>query len=133
MIRRPPRSTLFPYTTLFRSAAGMRPCLCVKTYRPASLLPARQDTQQGAEGRDEGEQGHAEPEVVARSGGDEGRDSCHRGSVHRHQALSRRAIESTTALPWTPCRNRAKGISTKITAATAIASTPRDLRSEEHT
>src|SRR5690349_23558647 len=33
MIRRPPRSTLFPYTTLFRSidhgrgAAGLRPCL----------------------------------------------------------------------------------------------------------
>src|SRR5690349_23877283 len=24
MIRRPPRSTLFPYTTLFRSPAGMR-------------------------------------------------------------------------------------------------------------
>src|SRR3712207_8772674 len=24
MIRRPPRSTLFPYTTLFRSAAGVR-------------------------------------------------------------------------------------------------------------
>src|SRR3712207_7678043 len=24
MIRRPPRSTLFPYTTLFRSKAGMR-------------------------------------------------------------------------------------------------------------
>src|SRR3712207_7471558 len=24
MIRRPPRSTLFPYTTLFRSASGMR-------------------------------------------------------------------------------------------------------------
>src|SRR5256885_10579425 len=28
MIRRPPRSTLFPYTTLFRSLlGGMRPCL----------------------------------------------------------------------------------------------------------
>src|SRR2546429_3826557 len=27
MIRRPPRSTLFPYTTLFRSAAGWRSCL----------------------------------------------------------------------------------------------------------
>src|SRR6267142_5716163 len=27
MIRRPPRSTLFPYTTLFRSAAGLRPVL----------------------------------------------------------------------------------------------------------
>src|SRR5438445_5082621 len=25
MIRRPPRSTLFPYTTLFRSLAGKRP------------------------------------------------------------------------------------------------------------
>src|SRR2546430_5348098 len=25
MIRRPPRSTLFPYTTLFRSASGMGP------------------------------------------------------------------------------------------------------------
>src|SRR3712207_7026747 len=26
MIRRPPRSTLFPYTTLFRSAAADAPC-----------------------------------------------------------------------------------------------------------
>src|SRR2546423_12466303 len=26
MIRRPPRSTLFPYTTLFRSAPGLRHC-----------------------------------------------------------------------------------------------------------
>src|SRR2546430_2889051 len=25
MIRRPPRSTLFPYTTLFRSSVGIRP------------------------------------------------------------------------------------------------------------
>src|SRR5437762_9919885 len=31
MIRRPPRSTLFPYTTLFRSAA----------FRPARFLPSR--------------------------------------------------------------------------------------------
>src|SRR3712207_8072549 len=27
MIRRPPRSTLFPYTTLFRSVQGLRPNL----------------------------------------------------------------------------------------------------------
>src|SRR3712207_8421478 len=27
MIRRPPRSTLFPYTTLFRSFRGALPCL----------------------------------------------------------------------------------------------------------
>src|SRR5437764_6424654 len=30
MIRRPPRSTLFPYTTLFRSPAGHRPGRCVR-------------------------------------------------------------------------------------------------------
>src|SRR3712207_8821050 len=29
MIRRPPRSTLFPYTTLFRSREGTAPCLSV--------------------------------------------------------------------------------------------------------
>src|SRR6185295_14422274 len=28
MIRRPPRSTLFPYTTLFRSKAGLRYFIC---------------------------------------------------------------------------------------------------------
>src|SRR2546429_9939823 len=27
MIRRPPRSTLFPYTTLFRSRSAKRPCV----------------------------------------------------------------------------------------------------------
>src|SRR2546423_10352733 len=35
MIRRPPRSTLFPYTTLFRSSRGTRA-------RPRRRLPARQ-------------------------------------------------------------------------------------------
>src|SRR5260370_33228894 len=39
MIRRPPRSTLFPYTTLFRSiafrnAAGPRAYLCVPSVKP---------------------------------------------------------------------------------------------------
>src|SRR5216684_6932290 len=33
MIRRPPRSTLFPYTTLFRSPAGLR--------RPPAARPRR--------------------------------------------------------------------------------------------
>src|SRR5438105_11649046 len=28
MIRRPPRSTLFPYTTLFRSSKAWRSCVC---------------------------------------------------------------------------------------------------------
>src|SRR2546426_1925487 len=35
MIRRPPRSTLFPYTTLFRSGFGL-------ARRPAALLVERQ-------------------------------------------------------------------------------------------
>src|SRR5206468_7934955 len=39
MIRRPPRSTLFPYTTLFRSAA--RPWIIWATSRSATASPAR--------------------------------------------------------------------------------------------
>src|SRR2546426_7911308 len=44
MIRRPPRSTLFPYTTLFRSRArhrGAEPRLCGGLHRP--LSPRRPD------------------------------------------------------------------------------------------
>src|SRR3712207_8029749 len=40
MIRRPPRSTLFPYTTLFRSAR--EPCFYAPPFRagPSALAPA---------------------------------------------------------------------------------------------
>src|SRR5438309_6475268 len=44
MIRRPPRSTLFPYTTLFRSIGPVARCQCVKvsnapwTSRSRSIL-----------------------------------------------------------------------------------------------
>src|SRR3712207_8127078 len=43
MIRRPPRSTLFPYTTLFRSwtAAGARPSGSGPTRRPPSCSTPR--------------------------------------------------------------------------------------------
>src|SRR3989475_7001538 len=34
MIRRPPRSTLFPYTTLFRSDSAALPLPCKKPLRP---------------------------------------------------------------------------------------------------
>src|SRR5256885_10976906 len=47
MIRRPPRSTLFPYTTLFRSLPGRRrlaPCRPVHTVRS---LPHRRRTVMG--------------------------------------------------------------------------------------
>src|SRR5256886_8952544 len=37
MIRRPPRSTLFPYTTLFRSNAGRGPQIGSVTMRDRSL------------------------------------------------------------------------------------------------
>src|SRR2546426_3667878 len=39
MIRRPPRSTLFPYTTLFRSASdGYEGLIKVGTFRPHILI-----------------------------------------------------------------------------------------------
>src|SRR3712207_7174446 len=37
MIRRPPRSTLFPYTTLFRSIARIRPPLVADLRQPLGL------------------------------------------------------------------------------------------------
>src|SRR3712207_8311327 len=37
MIRRPPRSTLFPYTTLFRSQEGAELCVCVHVCTPAHM------------------------------------------------------------------------------------------------
>src|SRR5215475_15254520 len=48
MIRRPPRSTLFPYTTLFRSRRGRRRCTRSVAAAPADVPgstrpPARRD------------------------------------------------------------------------------------------
>src|SRR5258708_11164605 len=40
MIRRPPRSTLFPYTTLFRSTKRSGPGLSPHTMRPPSRIAA---------------------------------------------------------------------------------------------
>src|SRR3712207_6855204 len=66
MIRRPPRSTLFPYTTLFRSrhhgrvldqhapACGLRPAAPVRG-GPASLL-RRRDAREGHEAAGRGSQ-----------------------------------------------------------------------------
>src|SRR2546430_10647832 len=66
MIRRPPRSTLFPYTTLFRSAAWWS-CLAAKWgVKQATVVPPSQNTsglsQTGADGHhyafDGGHRGH---------------------------------------------------------------------------
>src|SRR3712207_8646977 len=42
MIRRPPRSTLFPYTTLFRSRAELRGDREIAGYKLGLLSPAKQ-------------------------------------------------------------------------------------------
>src|SRR3712207_8665901 len=39
MIRRPPRSTLFPYTTLFRSEAGAQEQVCAHFFAQCHLSP----------------------------------------------------------------------------------------------
>src|SRR6266480_6827111 len=43
MIRRPPRSTLFPYTTLFRSAPRCPPEPCGRRPHPGAAAPGRAD------------------------------------------------------------------------------------------
>src|SRR6266540_1390976 len=42
MIRRPPRSTLFPYTTLFRSPRSSPPCSC-RIFRPGPARGSRSE------------------------------------------------------------------------------------------
>src|SRR5256885_9772901 len=50
MIRRPPRSTLFPYTTLFRSqGAARRGCVLAHPVAAARRLEVRPDLRRGAE------------------------------------------------------------------------------------
>src|SRR2546427_9330185 len=41
MIRRPPRSTLFPYTTLFRSERPRAPAACARGEHAQQALPDR--------------------------------------------------------------------------------------------
>src|SRR3712207_6952740 len=80
MIRRPPRSTLFPYTTLFRS--GHRPelrLLVVPTQRDAAVPPGRQPDHEHDEGG--GEQ-HEQPAEVG----------LHRSEEHTSELQSRQYL-----------------------------------------
>src|SRR3712207_8934470 len=52
MIRRPPRSTLFPYTTLFRSPRGARPLRRRALRRDDRQLPQRRHLPFAARGVD---------------------------------------------------------------------------------
>src|SRR6266568_8113747 len=55
MIRRPPRSTLFPYTTLFRSPPGRPPGAgtCPRSARPTRARRACRTSARGRSGRSE--------------------------------------------------------------------------------
>src|SRR2546422_3765554 len=60
MIRRPPRSTLFPYTTLFRSS---RRCRCADRWpenRSCGLFLRRRDAGQARRAREAGKAGRSE-------------------------------------------------------------------------
>src|SRR3712207_6889442 len=52
MIRRPPRSTLFPYTTLFRSRAQLPPARLSRRPGRQALLRAEQELRPGRPGLD---------------------------------------------------------------------------------
>src|SRR5215208_349315 len=100
-IRRPPRSTLFPYTTLFRSAPVQRPQLLeqhgpVDAREPVVVrmprdLAALERALDGKAGRDELRQvlgHHAQPEALRRH---EGVD----GAAVRHVGLHAAGLDAT--------------------------------------
>src|SRR3712207_8619773 len=90
MIRRPPRSTLFPYTTLFRSR---RPCPRRRGRRRRSrgaIVPDAQDggCQRAAVGRPGQRGSGGEPGERARGqGGEEARSEEHTSELQSRQYL----------------------------------------------
>src|SRR2546422_4180009 len=73
MIRRPPRSTLFPYTTLFRSQPRVR---------DGAALRARQVCGRGLDGDARGEEGRADPHLPVRPTALQDRKSTRLNSSH---------------------------------------------------
>src|SRR5258705_1659109 len=102
MIRRPPRSTLFPYTTLFRSHAGN------PAARPRALHPGHLEAQPESHGELWAALGRTEtagPDHAAVAGVLRAADRSHRhqqhGLVHvpvrRHDPVRH---EDVPAAPW---------------------------------
>src|SRR2546422_7244600 len=83
MIRRPPRSTLFPYTTLFRSASGM-PSRSPRWARCHLLVSLRDTSKSITRRRRSTSNGHAQG-----SGGDEGMVEGERSEEHTSELQSR--------------------------------------------
>src|SRR3712207_7909218 len=86
MIRRPPRSTLFPYTTLFRSRGVSSPGLAsrVGSFRAGVIALGQPEQRGGDEGaEDDAARAHEEGCVVAGvEGGDLDRKSTRLNSSH---------------------------------------------------
>src|SRR2546425_1990804 len=85
MIRRPPRSTLFPYTTLFRSASSRR-------WRPARLRPRPYDRLDHRIARG----GHPRAAHLGRGG--------HRRLPGPHRARSEEHTSELQSLAYLVCR-----------------------------
>src|SRR5256885_2887819 len=68
MIRRPPRSTLFPYTTLFRSSVGARRGAAARLPEPRADGPSEQPREVHAEDPDRARLGVVEPRRPEGSG-----------------------------------------------------------------
>src|SRR3712207_8439434 len=88
MIRRPPKSTLFPYTTLFRSAEDLRAGLsqnvrCARWDRPSS--PEATSGATNRSGRDWWLK--ISQQKVWRSGGESGRSEEHTSELQSRQYL----------------------------------------------
>src|SRR3712207_5406275 len=78
MIRRPPRSTLFPYTTLFRTGQGrlgLGVDLRGELDGPEELLHVDQERRQQADGQRT--RNHQVPAVADHDGGGEGRENVY--------------------------------------------------------
>src|SRR3712207_7285857 len=99
MIRRPPRSTLFPYTTLFRSERRAEAVVDVHHRHPGRA--AVEHPEQGGQ--------PAERRAVADAGGDGDRSEEHTSELQSRQYLVCRLLLEktntlTTSLPPLPSR-----------------------------
>src|SRR2546427_4949273 len=98
MIRRPPRSTLFPYTTLFRSRALARACRPLRSCAPRAADPA------GVIGHPVPPHGVEDPREPPR----EGRSEEHTSELQSQSNLvCRLLLEKKKKTPASPSSKRA--------------------------
>src|SRR2546422_4353432 len=100
MIRRPPRSTLFPYTTLFRSLG--RPGLCVP------VVEAQEQLQVLVRASHRGDRAHAADEEQIKCGRTEDRSEEHTSELQsRLHLVCRLLLEKKKKNTNTTVRNSA--------------------------